>query len=463
MMQLPEDFISTVKPLLGEQWESFKDALEEASPVSIRLNPAKPTDGTSLDMPVPWSQTGFYLNERPSFTFDPLFHAGTYYVQEASSMFIEQVFEQYVQGEDVNILDLCAAPGGKSTHIASLISRNSLLVSNEVIRPRANILSENITKAGFPNVIVTNSDPSDMGKLANLFDIILVDAPCSGEGMFRKDPEALKEWSLANVQLCKERQQRIVADVWDSLKPGGILIYSTCTYNRSENEDNVIWIRDTLGAEVLPLKIDEEWGVAPSYDKDLPVYHFFPHRAKGEGFFIAALRKSGEMVSNNRSSGKGKRNKKDKRQKLKDLPQEFKNYLLNPEEYTFFDKEDSWFAFPLVHHEVFQEIVSATRLVSAGIYVGEMKGKDFIPQHSLAMSLDLNEEAFSCYEIDRETAIKYLRKEAMSFPDLPKGYILLTYKKVPLGFVKNIGNRANNLYPNEWRIRSTYSQQKDEQ
>ena len=459
-MQLPEDFINTVKPLLGEQWESFKNALEEALPVSIRLNPAKPTDDMLLDMPVPWSQTGFYLDERPAFTFDPLFHAGTYYVQEASSMFIEQVFKQYIQSEDINVLDLCAAPGGKSTHIASLISRNSLLVSNEVIRTRANILSENITKAGFPNVIVTNCDPSDMGKLPNLFDVILIDAPCSGEGMFRKDPEALKEWSLANVQLCKERQQRIVANVWDSLKPGGILIYSTCTYNRSENEDNVIWIRDTLGAEVLPMKMDEEWGVAPSYDKELSVYHFFPHKAKGEGFFMAALRKSGDTVSYKLPSGK--RNKKDKKQKLKDLPREFKNYLLNSEEYTFFDKDDSWFAFPSVHYGVFQEIVSATRLVSAGIYVGEMKGKDFIPQHSLAMSVDLNEEAFSCYEIERETAIKYLRKEAMSFSDLPRGYILLTYKKAPLGFVKNIGNRANNLYPNEWRIRSTYSQQKDE-
>lgn len=453
-MQLPEDFINAIQPLLGKEWTAFADALTQIPPVSIRINPSKPVESLPQEASVLWSDTGYYLDKRPSFTFDPFFHAGTYYVQEASSMFIEQVFRQYVQGE-VNVLDLCAAPGGKSTHIASLISRNSLLVSNEVIRSRAHILSENMTKAGYSNTIVTNSDPADIGKLTGMFDVILVDAPCSGEGMFRKDPQALNEWSLANVQLCKERQQRIVADVWNSLKPGGILIYSTCTYNRSENEDNVIWIRDNLDAEALPLEINDGWGISPSYDKDLNVYHFFPHKTQGEGFFIAALRKNGEGEAFIPALfGKGK---KDKKQKAKELSQEFKDYLINPEEYIFFDKGESWFAFPKKHHEAFQKVISAGKLVSAGIYLGEVKGKDFIPQHSLAMSIDLNKEAFECYEVDKETAIQYLRKEAMSFPGLKKGYVLLTYKNIPLGFIKNIGNRANNLYPNEWRIRSTYS------
>lgn len=453
-MQLPEDFVKNIHPLLGDEWEAFKEALEEVTPVSIRINPAKSASISATD-PVLWTKTGYYLEKRPSFTFDPLFHAGVYYVQEASSMFIEQVFDQYVKG-GVNVLDLCAAPGGKSTHIASLLSKGSLLVSNEVIRSRANILSENLTKAGFSNTIVTNSDPSDIGKLTALFDVVLVDAPCSGEGMFRKDPEALNEWSLSNVQLCKERQQRIVADVWDALKPGGILIYSTCTYNRSENEDNVIWMRDELGAEILPLQIHPDWNISPSYDKDINACHFFPHKTKGEGFFLAVLRKTGDTEENTGRSSKRKE-KKNNKEKSKSLSSEYKNYLKRAEEYTFFDKEDAWFAFPKKHYDIFAQVASTVRLVSAGVYLGETKGKDFIPRHSLAMSAHLNADAFETYEVDKDTAIKYLRKEAPSFPDLPKGYILLTYKNIPLGFVKNIGNRANNLYPNEWRIRSSYS------
>lgn len=453
-MILPEDFIQKTQPLLGDKWESFSKALNGVSPTSIRVNKEKYSQLLEMES-VPWCENGYYLSERPSFTFDPLFHTGAYYVQEASSMFVGQVFKQYVKDETVRVLDLCAAPGGKSTHIASLISDDSLLVSNEVIRSRANILSENITKAGYPNVIVTNNDPSDIGRLESFFDVVLIDAPCSGEGMFRKDPQAVEEWSLANIQLCEERQRRIVADVWDALRPGGILIYSTCTYNTRENEYNVQWIRDSLGAEILPLEVSPDWNIHPSFENNMPVYHFLPHLTKGEGFFLAALRKSGEY--SNKIEYSSKRNKKQNKAKLTPLEGEYKNYLTDNEKYTFFEKSSSWFVFPSVNIEQFEYIVSHLRLVSAGIYLGEIKGKDFIPQQSLAMSLALNISAFETVDIDKNTAISYLRKEALTFPVSPRGYLLLMYKGIPLGFVKNIGNRANNLYPNEWRIRSGYN------
>ena len=452
-MQLPEKFVSYTQPLLHEEWANFEQALEQESPTSIRINPKKANGLLIQSEKVLWSETGYYLAKRPSFTFDPLFHAGAYYVQEASSMFIEQVFKQYLN-EDIKVLDLCAAPGGKSSHIASLISEDSLLVSNEVIKSRSFILSENMTKAGYPNVIVTNSDPADIGNtLPCFFDAILIDAPCSGEGMFRKDPHAAEEWSPANVQLCKERQQRIVADVWDALKPEGILIYSTCTYNKLENEENINWILDNFEAEILPITTDPNWNISPAYNNEVLAHHFFPHKIKGEGFFLAAIQKKGNVIFEHSSD---KRNKKQNTARPEVLAIEYKKYISRHEEYTFFDKKGLWFAFPTKQYQDFVQVSSALKLISAGIYMGEFKGKDFLPQHSLAMSNQINKDEFTCHDINRETAIAYLRKEALVFEDQPKGYILLTYKNIPLGFIKNIGNRANNLYPNEWRIRTGY-------
>lgn len=445
-MNLPADFIIRTKPLLGEEWNAFVDALKADVPTSIRINRQKANVSTSLT-PVLWSRNGYYLETRPQFTFDPLFHAGCYYVQEASSMFIGQVMEQYISG-DVKILDLCAAPGGKSTLLAGMMSADSLLVSNEVIRSRANILSENISKWGNPNVVVTNNDSAQIGKLGSFFDLIVVDAPCSGEGMFRKDEGAISEWSVDNVKLCSERQQRILADVWSALKPGGLLLYSTCTYNIEENEDNVQWMRDELGAEVLPIEIKEEWGISTSFVEGVSAYHFFPHKTKGEGFFCALLRKSEEIDTGRKQ--KGGKEKKSKQ----DLPLEYKNYIQRPEEFVFYEKNEKWYALPSVLSSDLMVLNSQLNILSEGVCLGEFKGKDFIPAQSLALSNFLNIDAFATYEVDWKTAITYLRKEALILDNQPKGYILLTYQGKPLGFVKNIGNRANNLYPQEWRIRS---------
>lgn len=447
-MNLPVDFVTYNKPLLGEQWNSFVETLGEESPTSIRINNSKISSG-KLSNQVPWCNNGFYLEKRPQFTFDPLFHAGGYYVQEASSMFIAQVLKQYAS-PSMKVLDLCAAPGGKSTLITDFLDEDSLLVSNEVIRSRANILSENITKWGNPNTIVTNNDPSKIGKLKGFFDIVLVDAPCSGEGMFRKDQGAVAEWSLENVKLCKERQQRILADIWPALKSGGVLIYSTCTYNLEENEQNVRWVRDELGADILSVDTVEGWGISPSFLEDVTAYRFFPHNTNGEGFFCGVLRKRGDD-----ENGSKKIKDKDNRSKI-NLEMQYKNLILNPDRFTFYSRNDRWFAFPFHLYSHLQTIKSELNIVSEGICLGEFKGKDFVPDQSLALSNYLNKDAFVTLEVDWKTAISYLRKEALVFTDLPKGYILLTFRGISLGFVKNIGNRANNLYPQEWRIRSAY-------
>lgn len=389
-MQLPEAFITRTKALLGNEWNAFEQALNQERPISIRLNPQKSKEISfdfEVESPVPWASNAYYLSSRPVFTLDPLFHAGCYYVQEASSMFPEHFIKNYIH-ESVKVLDLCAAPGGKSTHLSATLPEGSLLVSNEVIRSRVNILSENLIKWGNPNTIVTNNDPKDIGKLKAYFDVIVCDLPCSGEGMFRKDPVAVSEWSVNNVKRCAERQRQIINDVFPALKPGGILIYSTCTYNREENEDNIDWICKTFETELL-----EE------------PRRFMPHKIKGEGFFIAGLRKTGEGY---KAKGKG----------IKDLKKTLK-------------------------------------IVFPGINLGERTGKDLIPNHALAMSTTLSEKDFPRWNLDKETALKYLRKEALYDipPTVPLGFVLVTYRKQPLGFIKNIGNRANNLYPQEWRIR----------
>lgn len=456
-MDLPIDFVTRTKHLLGDNWDSFYAALSEESPISIRINRSKESDSIKSLPNIPWCDNGYYLKERPQFTFDPLFHAGCYYVQEASSMFIGQAIKQYADN-NIRVLDLCAAPGGKSTLIADIIDQNSLLVSNEVIRSRANILAENIAKWGKANVVVTNNDPAQIGKIKGFFDIILVDAPCSGEGMFRKDDNAIKEWSIENVKLCKERQQRILADIWPALKENGILIYSTCTYNREENEDNVVWMRDELGAEVLPVETRDEWNISSSITNDVTAYRFFPHKTKGEGFFCAVLRKSTESTTH--ETHKKAKSSKDNKKKA-DLPLEFKEYLIQRDAFTYYPKGESWHAVPKHLHEDICFLSSELNTISEGICLGEFKGKDFIPDQSLALSGNLNKDAFIRYETDWKTAIAFLRKEALVLPEQPKGYILLTYKDTPLGFVKNIGNRANNLYPQEWRIRSANIPEKE--
>lgn len=491
-MNLPASFIDYTRSLLGdEEFEKLASALRQEPPVSIRLNNRKwrmddrmfsavrqsgvacprLSVGSCLSNRVPWASEGYYLNERLTFTFDPLFHAGCYYVQEASSMFIEQVFRRYVT-KPVIMLDLCAAPGGKSTHARNLLPDGSLLVANEVVRNRLQVLVENLTKWGYPDVIVTNNEPSGFSALSSFFDVVLLDVPCSGEGMFRKDSTAIEEWSVENVEICWQRQRRIVADVWTSLKPGGILVYSTCTYNTKEDEENVRWIQQEYGADLLAVDVCDEWNITGNLLSERlgPVYHFFPHKTRGEGFFLAAFRKPAEedgeledaacFFPKNRFS-----KKKNKREEalpfLKENIATAKSWLNETVagKYALSVTEGAEiYAFPQQYIDELAILKQNLKVIMAGTAIGKVKGKDLVPSHALAMSTSLlKQDAFAVEEVNYEQAVAYLRKEAVTLSvTAPRGYVLLTYQHIPLGFVKNIGNRANNLYPQDWRIRSGY-------
>ena len=410
---------------------------------SIRRNPSKIEQGRFREIfgedVVEWCEDGVYLPERPSFTHDPLFHSGTYYVQEAGSMFVGHIVKHLLKDldQDLTVLDLCAAPGGKSTDLLSVLPKSSLLVANEVIKSRCPILAENVAKWGYSNAVVTNNDPRDFSKLSSLFDIVVVDAPCSGEGMFRKDSEAIEQWSEDNVELCVARQKRILADVWPSLKEGGYLLYSTCTFNSHENDDNVEWILNELGAEIVEI---------PSFESILRTnmsgYQFAPGLTKSEGFFVAVLRK----VS---SDGETIKFKSQKGSVKSDVSINYLN-----DNYLYKLKGEIVKAYPMDLYQRMINIESLLHSVHSGIAVATQKGKDFIPQADLALAIDFKRGLFPEVELSKEDAIKFLSKENLLFRDAPLGFLLLTYLSQPLGFVKNLGNRSNNLHPMARRIRN---------
>ena len=458
-MDLPSSFEQAMRQLLGDGYTAFREALVGEPAVSIRLNRSKCAAMPDYE-PVPWATDGYYLPERPAFTFDPLLHAGCYYVQEASSMFVEQAVRQHLTDARA-ALDLCAAPGGKSTLLRSLLPDDCALVSNEVMRPRAQVLAENITKWGHPRCIVTSNYPADFTPLGPTFDLILVDAPCSGEGMFRKDEVAVSEWSPENVAVCWQRQRDILTDIWPTLRPGGLLIYSTCTFNTEEDEKNVRWMMEELGAELLPVATEPSWGITPSFVPDVPhAYRFLPGRTRGEGFFLAALRKGEAPLSSSPKEEDGlhstKKNKKNKsKQPATPIPAECKGWLDNSAAYSYKAIGSEVIALPSDMETLHTTLAERLYLLKTGITLAELKGRDALPSHALAMSTALRPDAFARCALSYADALRYLHREAITLPaDAPRGFVLVTYKGAPLGFVKNLGNRANNLYPNEWRIRS---------
>lgn len=424
-MQLSDDFISYTRTLFGEvRFERFMKALDEESPVSIRLNPLKSgTLKVEGGEPVPWCRNGYYLPTRPNFTFDPLLHAGCYYVQEASSMFLDEVLRQHMPSHPTIALDLCAAPGGKSTLLRAALPAETVLYSNEPIRKRASVLLENVEKWGFDNHIVTNSYPKDYRRSKMTFDVILCDVPCSGEGMFRKDEASVKEWSTQNVEHCQELQREIVSNAWQCLNEEGLFIYSTCTYNTKEDEENVRWMMEELGAEVLPVEIKDEWGITGSLLKDFtePVYRFIPGYTKGEGLFMAVMRKSHSPLDRRRLERQEPLWQGDVNSQIPSLD--------SPKQKG---KKEKTRRFSLKeNNSVNKDIAILTPLLSRG------EG----PEVSLSYP----------------QAIAYLRGEALTLPPAtPKGMVTVSFEGFPLGAVKNIGSRANNLYPKEWRIKSTY-------
>lgn len=423
-MELPEAFESYTQGLMGESlYHQFKEGLSQPQPVSIRINPFKYTlnveDIPAFESRVPWCKNGIYLKDRPAFTFDPLFHAGIYYVQEASSMFLDYVLRQNFN-QPVMALDLCAAPGGKTTCAMSALPTGSILFSNEPIHNRSQILNENILKFGHPNIVVTNNDAKDYRKSGLQFDVILTDVPCSGEGMFRKDENAIHEWSTSNIEHCKTLQREIVSNIWPCLKPGGILIYSTCTFNAEEDEKNAMWIASALGADFINIKTKPEWNITgaliPHPDASqisIPVYRFIPGKTKGEGLFMAVMKKQGMMSSS-----------------------------CNP-----------------LWKNVEKKVAKYLNVLSHGIRPDIKKGMDLIPDISKALSILPDKNKYPKVNVNDMQAIAYLRKEALSFDhNCPTGVVLVCYKDEPLGFAKNIGHRANNLYPKEWKVKSTHIQ-----
>ncbi len=426
------------------------EAIQQPAPITVRTNPAKSKLEPSVNR-IPWSSNGFYLNQRPLFTADPLFHAGAYYVQEASSMFVEQVFKQYVETErSLTVLDLCAAPGGKSTLLSSLLKPNDVLLCNEVNKTRADILTENIQKWGNTNVVISRNDPSDFAALPPLFDCILVDAPCSGEGMFRKDPDSAEQWSENNVKLCAERQQRILANIWGALKPGGVLIYSTCTYNLEENEHQLIWLKEEFGANLLPVDFAAFSGISPSLVPDVPAARFFPHLINGEGLFIAAVQKDDDD-----SRFRGKPTRFNTETPDKKWLQNLKEVLI-PGNYEFEIHRSVIYGMNATMKQFINQLAGRLYLLHAGIPIGEFKGNDLIPAPGLAFSQGLKKAAYAQIATTQTEALALLSRETPALQLTGNGWQLCTYENLGLVWVKVMQNRINNYYPKEWRIRSDY-------
>lgn len=443
------------------------------SPVSVRLNASK---APSLPFPpaqlrrVPWSSCGYYLSERPSFTLDPCLHAGAYYVQEASSMFLEQAWQVIVAqggGQPRRVLDLCAAPGGKSTLWRSLLPDDALLVANEPIRQRAQVLAENLTKWGHPATVVTSAYPEEFAPFGDFFDIIGADVPCSGEGMFRKDEEAVAQWSESNVELCASRQRRIVADVWPALRRGGVFIYSTCTFNRYENDGNAQWICREMGAEPLTgrtlQKTCPEGGLSggiAAYEGLIATEYGFslvPGFVPGEGQYCAAMVKT-SCVAEDMSAGRSRQESKSRRAPENRKGAESRSAAsrvtgLFEVPVGLRSKGDLVTVLPSGLEASVSAFESRLPLISAGCAVGRFKGDDLVPDGDLAYSIALRRDAFNTAAVDRQTALAFLHKDNIVLPDAPKGLLLLLYEGVGLGFVKNLGSRCNSLLPQSRRIR----------
>lgn len=462
---LPKELLSSLEGVKGFDAAAFEKVHADGKQVtSIRINPAKlsgtasaniggsplrgQTNGNTPGEKIPWSSFGYYLEERPSFTFDPIFHAGAYYVQEASSMFLEQALRQTTDlSRPLRVLDLCAAPGGKSTLIASLLSPESLLVSNEVIRTRVTVLQENMVKWGVPNTILTNNDPRDFGRMNDYFDVIVVDAPCSGSGLFRRDPEAIGEWSEDNVQLCSQRQQRILADCWPALKKDGVLIYSTCSYSKEEDEDILDWTMEELQASSCKLQAEDEWGIVETTGKKGGFgYRFYPDKVKGEGFFIACVRKKDGQTF---SFPKNKRQAIEKLTKQEE--ERMKGWINSDTPVAYFRHNDLVNGLPASLMDDLSYLQSNCYLKKAGLTAGKLAVKEFIPEHDLALSTLIRKD-IPAINLTREEAIQYLRKEEIRTDSAHRGWALAQYEGYNLGWVKILPNRINNYYPKEWRI-----------
>lgn len=408
------------------------------------------SNGTGSDKPVPWSTQGYYLDERPSFITDPLFHAGAYYVQDASSMFLEQALRQTSPiSQPLTILDLCAAPGGKSTLTESLLAPGSLLVSNEIIRSRVGVLAENLSKWGALNVAVTGNAPADFGRLPGFFDVVVADVPCSGSGLFRKDPKSIDEWSAEQVSFCSRRQQKIIADVWPSLKSGGLLIYSTCSFSAEENEQVADQIAARFRAKSLPIQCESDWNIVETESEvhGMKGYRFFPDKLSGEGFYLAVLQKTDDEfvqpanVKPHRWSPPAKN--------LLPLVDAYVNNERG--KVSLLMHTDEVLAFPETNLEQLGLLKPALYIKKAGVHVGTLKHGELIPHADLPLS-GLCQPGLSSATLNKEQALQFLRKNPFEIAEAPPGWCMVQYAGLGLGWIKVLKGRINNHYPAPWRI-----------
>jgi 16S rRNA C967 or C1407 C5-methylase (RsmB/RsmF family)/NOL1/NOP2/fmu family ribosome biogenesis protein len=434
---------------LGPDFPAFADALAQEPPVSIRLNPYKPGfDRAGLE-PVRWCAEGVYLPERPMFTLDPLFQAGAYYVQEASSMLLADVVRQLLRpGQPMRTLDLCAAPGGKTTLLASALPPDSLLLANEVIRTRWPVLRENVDKWGLANVAVSNHDPEAIAGLTGFFDLVLIDAPCSGEGLFRKDPDAVRQWSPEQVGVCAARQQRILNAALPLVREGGWLIYSTCTYNDSENMANVRYLTER-GFVARPLEVPADWGVTEQIEGSAIGYQCYPHRVRGEGLFFSLLQNQNRTTN----TPKPPRLFRSIRALRPRETAALQPWLATPDALSLWEKPNGDVVAILKKQEKdLLTLDSAIHNKGFGVTLGQFKGTDFIPAHSFALSTQLHPDR-PAVDLSREDALRYFKKENLILDQPAMGWTLARFGGQNLGWMKGVGSRINNYLPKDWRIR----------
>lgn len=446
---LPEAFKQNMRRQLGaDDAEALFQALDGEPAVSIRLNPAKPT--TTFDgEAVGWSAWGRYLAERPQFTLSPAMHGGGYYVQEASSQFIAHLLANQTL-EGCRILDMCAAPGGKSTIYSTLVGRSGLVVANDISHNRALALADNVQRWGMGNVVVTCNEPRHIGAFGGWFDVVAVDAPCSGEGMFRKMEEARSEWSASAPDMCAQRQREILAEAWRALRGGGLLIYSTCTFNDVEDEGVVEWLMAEYGSELersQDVDIEDKWGIVRSDIGAFQCFHFYPHRARGEGFFVAIARKS---ASTRRETPKARRKLFGSvaRQDVAELSR----WVAEPESISFRQLKDMVYGY---HSAVVDDVVALAEnlsVVYSGVAMGQIfKGK-LRPEHPLALYVGRSRDVVAEVEVDEPTALCYLRRGDVAASLFEEGINVVMHGGIAIGFVKRIGARCNNMYPKDLRI-----------
>jgi len=450
-MKLKTDFLQSIEHCQGFDKEAFIEAHHQTPVVSIRINQSKTLeqsvvlDDDNLLVKVPWCDEAYVLKDRPSFTLDPLFHAGAYYVQEASSMFLQYVAKELFQeGHGYKALDLCAAPGGKSTLMAGM-HQFGMVISNEIIQSRVAVLQENIIKWGQMKVLVSNNDPADFKNLPGYFDFVMVDAPCSGSGLFRKDDKAMNEWNPELVDFCVARQKRILLSAIETVAVGGYLFYSTCSFSEEENEDNLDFLIDTGLFESVDLLIDPSWNIISSSSKKHGArgYRFYPDKILGEGFFCSVLKKVSSS-SNNRVVYP---------QSVKTLPlyAQLKDWVNDAETLHYFQKADDIFAFDSEFLPDLNLISTVLKLRKSGLRLGEIIREEFVPNHELAMST-LQSNQIPSIQLDLKTSLQYLRRETIETTVAQKGWSLVQYKGISLGWIKQVQGKAKNHYPLNWRI-----------